>query len=86
MEIEIFLDLSQADPANYELIKKRLYDWHAEGAEIRYNKNCFGPMTVIEEPARYKVDLGNVNPMIAVRELHASLYRYGVKVFIHFLP
>lgn len=86
MEIEIFLDLSQAKPEELPLIRKRLLDWYAEGAEIRYNKACFGPLTVIEEPSRYHVDLGRVDPVSAIRELHASLYRHGAKVFIHFVP
>ena len=86
MEIEIYLDLSQTKPENYPMVEKRLRDWHAEGAEIRYNKTCFGPLTVIEAPSRYQVDLGRVDPITAIRELHASLYRYGAKVYIHFMP
>jgi hypothetical protein len=86
MEIEIYLDLSQTKAKDYPLVKKRLRDWHAEGAEIRYNKTCFGQLTVIEAPSRYQVDLGQVDPISAIRELHASLYRYGAKVYIHFTP
>ena len=86
MEIEILLDLSQADPEQHQLIKKRLYKWHAEGAEIRYEKACFGGMSAIEEPYRYNIDLGQVDPVTAIRELHASLYRFGAKVYVHFVP
>jgi hypothetical protein len=86
MEIEIYIDLSQTKPKDYPLVEKRLRDWHAEGAEIRYNKTCFGQLTVIEAPGRYQVDLGLVDPISAIRELHASLYRYGAKVYIHFAP
>jgi hypothetical protein len=86
MEIEIYLDLSQAKEEDCSIIEKRLRNWHAEGAEIRYDKSCFGQLTAIEPPNRYRVDLGRVDPISAIRELHASLYRYGAKVFIHFMP
>ena len=32
MEIEIHLDLEEAAPENYEKIRQRLTEWHAEGA------------------------------------------------------
>jgi hypothetical protein len=86
MEIEILLDLSQAESDKYPLIEKRLHDWHAEGAEIRYDKKCFGQLTEIEKMKRYRVDLGRVDPVTAIRELHAGLYRYGAKIYIHFVP
>ena len=86
MEIEIYLDISQAKEEDYSIIEKRLRNWHAEGAEIRYDKSCFGELAAIEPPNRYRVDLGRVDPISAIRELHASLYRYGAKVFIHFMP
>jgi hypothetical protein len=86
MEIEIMLDLDNADTANYPIIRKRLYDWHAERAEIRYEKACFGQLTEVEQFRRYLVDLGRVDPVTAIRELHASLYRYGAKIYIHFMP
>jgi hypothetical protein len=86
MEIEIYLDVSQAKEEDYSTIAQRLHNWYAEGAEIRYDKSCYGELTVIEPPNRYRVDLGRVDPITAIRELHASLYRYGAKVFIHFAP
>lgn len=86
MEIEILLELSQAEPEKYPVIEKRLYDWHAEGAEIRYNKSCFGQMTEIEKLKKYHVDLGRVDPVAAIRELHAGLCRFGAKIYIHFVP
>ncbi len=86
MEIDIYLDVSQAKEEDYSIIEQRLRNWHAEGAEIRYDKSCFGELTVLEVPGRYRVDLGRVDPVTAIRELHASLYRYGAKVFIHFAP
>lgn len=86
MEIELYIDLSQTKPEDYPLVEKRFRDWYAEGAEIRYNKSYFGQLTVIEAPTRYQVDLGRVDPITAIRELHALLYRYGAKVYIHFTP
>ena len=86
MEIEIWLDLAQASPENYSRIDQHLRTWHAEGAEIRYDKACFGSMTKLKEPHHYRVDLGNADPLTAIRELHARLYRLGVKVFVHFVP
>ncbi len=86
MEIEILLDRSQAKAEDYPLIEKRLKDWYERGAEIRYEKPHFGRFSVIEAPDRYLVDLGNTDPIISIRELHAMLYHLGAKIFIHFLP
>lgn len=85
MEIEIYLEYTQAD-VDVQQVAARLRKWHAEGAEIRYDKLCFGGLIVLEEARRYRVDLGGVEPIIAIRELHAMLYRFGVKVFVHFSP
>lgn len=86
MEIELLLDLSGADSGDITKIEKRLREWHAEGAEIRYDKRCFGGLTPLEEPNRYRVDLGSVDPLDAIRDLHARIYRYGAKVYIYFVP
>lgn len=86
MEIEIHLDLEQAAPENYALIRKRLSEWHAEGAEIRYDKKCFGRIMELEKPNSYRVDLGNVDVIEAIRDLHARVYRLGAKAYIFFVP
>ena len=86
MEIELLLDMTQASAENLPLIERRLREWYAKGAEIRYAKAVFGSFTVLEAPHRFIVDLGTTDPITAIRELHATLYRLGVKIFIHFLP
>jgi hypothetical protein len=86
MEIEIYLDVEQADPEDHASIKQRIAEWHEEGAEIRYDKNCFGQMQELEKPFSYRVDLANVDPIEAIRELHARIYRYGAKAYIYFVP
>ncbi|HKJ14194.1 MAG: hypothetical protein WBG28_12120 [Desulfobulbales bacterium] len=86
MEIEIHLDLEEAAPEDYPKIKQRLADWYAEGAEIRYDKECFGHMLELEKPFSYRVNLGNVNPIEAIRDLHARVYRLGAKAYIYFVP
>jgi len=86
MEIEIHLDLEQANPEDYPKIKQRLAEWHAEGAEIRYDKNCFGQMIELEKPFSYRVSLGNVDAIQAIRDLHARVYRLGAKAYIYFVP
>ena len=86
MEIEIHLDLEQADPENYPTIKQRVADWYAEGSEIRYDKNCFGQMIELEKPYSYRVSLGNVDAIEAIRDLHARVYRLGAKAYIYFVP
>ena len=85
MEIEVWLDKTEADPEEYQVITKRFQGWYADGAEVRYDKSCYGSLTELEEGSRYRVDLGQVEPLGAIRDLHARLHRFGVKVFIHFL-
>ena len=86
MEIEIYLDVEEANPEDLQLIRKRVSEWYAEGAEIRYDKNCFGQMLELEKPFSYRVDLDNVDPIGAIRELHARVYRFGAKAYIYFVP
>ena len=86
MEIEIYLDVEEAKPEDLSLIRKRVSEWYAEGAEIRYDKNCFGQMLELEKPFSYRVDLDNVDPIGAIRELHARVYRFGAKAYIYFVP
>lgn len=86
MEIEIYLDIKEAKPEDLPLIRKRVSEWYAEGAEIRYDKNCFGQMLELEKPFSYRVNLGNVDPIGAIRDLHARVYRFGAKAYIYFVP
>ncbi len=85
MEAEIWLDVEEADPQSLAEIEKRFHDWYKSGAEARYNKPCFGFMAVLDKPFRYQVDFGQADMTKAIQELHGKLYRYGVKVFLHFL-
>ena len=86
MEIEIHLDVEEASPEDHPKIKKRVLEWHAEGAEIRYDKNCFGQINELEKPFSYRVNLDNVDPIEAIRDLHARVYRFGAKAYIYFVP
>ena len=86
MEIEIHLDLEQAAPEDYPKIRQRVAEWYAEGAEILYDKKCFGQMTELEKPFSYRVNLGNVDAIEAIRNLHARIYRLGAKAYIYFVP
>jgi hypothetical protein len=86
MEIEIYLDVEEVAPEDIAIIKKRVSEWHAEGAEIRYDKKCFGQILELEKPFSYRVNLGNVDPIEAIRELHARVFRYGAKAHIYFVP
>jgi hypothetical protein len=86
MEIEIHLNVEEVTPEEHATIKKRVAEWYAEGAEIRYDKNCFGQMHELEKPFSYRVDLANFDPIEAIRDLHARIYRYGAKAYIYFVP
>ncbi len=85
MEIEVLLDMNETEAKDHPAIEKRFRDWYAEGAEVRYDKFCFGVLTPVEPPVRYRVDLGQVDALTAIRDLHARLHRFGVKVFVHFM-
>ena len=86
MEIEIYLDVEEATPGDFPRIKQRVSEWYDEGAEIRYDKNCFGQMHELEKPFCYRVNLGDVDPIEAIRDLHARVYRFGAKAYIYFVP
>lgn len=85
MEIEILLDVEEALPENMPAIEQRIQQWYAEGAEVRYDKLCFGSLTPLKSPYNFRVDLRQVDCITAIQDLHVRLYRFGVKVFVHFL-
>jgi len=85
MEIEIRMDVSEVNKDDYPQIEKRFKAWYEEGAEVRYDKACYGSLTPLEQPFSFRVDLGRVDTIAAIRDLHGRLYRFGVKVFVHFL-
>ncbi|HIJ79732.1 MAG: hypothetical protein OEY01_13435 [Desulfobulbaceae bacterium] len=85
MEAEIWLDVDEADPKDLAEIEKRFQAWYDAGAEARYDKPCFDYMAKLDKPYRYQVNFGQADLTRAIRELHARLYRYGVKVFVHFM-
>lgn len=85
MEIEILLDMGETNVEDHPIVEKRFQEWYAEGAEVRYDKYCFGSLTPVDPPVRYRVDLGHVDALASIRDLHARLHRFGVKVFVHFL-
>ncbi|MEJ2032686.1 MAG: hypothetical protein P8Y63_06545 [Deltaproteobacteria bacterium] len=84
MEVEIFLDLNEANPQDHAIIQQRFREWYAEGAEVRYGRSSYGQLTELETPNHFRVDLGQIDPLSAIRDLHARLHRHGVKVFVHF--
>lgn len=85
MEAEIWLDVAEADPNDLPEIEKRFKDWYTVGAEARYNKPCFSFLAVLDKPYRYQVDFGQADLVRAIQELHSKLYRFGVKIFVHFM-
>ena len=85
MEAEIWLDVAEADPKDLPEVEKRFKDWYAAGAEARYNKPCFTFLSVLDKPYRYQVDFGQADLTQAIQGLHGKLYRFGVKVFVHFM-
>jgi hypothetical protein len=85
MEAEIWLDVEGADPGDLAEIERRFQEWYRSGAEARYSKPCFAFLTVLPKPFRYQVDFGQADFSRAIQELHGRLYRFGVKIFVHFL-
>ncbi|MFW8600113.1 hypothetical protein ACOHYD_01325 [Desulfobacterota bacterium M19] len=85
MDVEIFLDCSEAAPENMLRIEQGFQRWFNEGAEIRPNKISFNSLTPLEGQQRYLVNLGYADPIAAFRNLHARLRNLGVKVFLHFI-
>jgi hypothetical protein len=43
-------------------------------------------MLELEKPFSYRVNLANVDPIEAIRDLHARVYRFGAKAYIYFVP
>lgn len=84
MDVEILLDVEGADPKDLPEIEKRFFDWYKAGAEARYNKHSYQYMATLDKPFRYQVDVGQADVIQALQTLHGKLYRFGVKVFVHF--
>lgn len=85
MEVEILLDVDEADPATYDDIEKRFRQWYQDGTEARYGRACYQHLSELKKRFRYQVDFGQADGTRALQELHSKLYRFGVKVFVHFL-
>ena len=58
MEIEIWLDVEEADPNDIPEIEKRFNEWYKAGAEARYGHPRYEYLAVLDKPFRYQVDLG----------------------------
>lgn len=85
MEAEIWLDVEETDPKDLPEVEKRFRDWYTAGAEARYNKQCFGFLAVLDKPFRYQINFGQADLIQAIQSLHGKLYRFGVKIFVHFM-
>jgi len=85
MEIEIWLDVEEADPKDIPEIEKRFNEWYKAGSEARYGHPHYEYLAVLDKPFRYQVDLGLADFTRAIQQLHGKLYRFGVKVFVHFM-
>jgi hypothetical protein len=84
MEIELWLDVEEADPENLPEIEKRFRKWYEDGAMPRYNRHCLGHLASLDKPYRYLLDLGQADFVKSIQALHGKLYSFGVKVFISF--
>lgn len=84
MEIEIFLDCAEVEAEDRAVVMQKFMEWYNEGAEVRCNKLPFSSMSALSAPNRYLVDLGYADVISSLRNLHARIRRFGVKVFFHF--
>ncbi|MFU8818813.1 MAG: hypothetical protein ACNA74_03710 [Desulfurivibrio sp.] len=85
MEAEILLDVEEAKPEDLPEVEKRFRQWYAEGSEIRHGHPRFEYLQALEKPFRFQVNFGQADPTRALQQLHSRMFRYGVKVFVHFL-
>jgi hypothetical protein len=85
VEAEIWLDVTETDPNDLAEVEKRFREWYAAGAEVRYDRQCFAFLTELDKPFRYQVDFGQADLIQAIQKLHGKLYRFGVRVFVHFM-
>lgn len=85
MEAEILLDVDEVKPEDLPEVEKRFHHWYEEGSVARYGHHNFEYLQVLDKPYRYLVDFGQADPTRALQQLHSKLFRFGVKVFVHFL-
>lgn len=85
MEAEILLDVDEVKAEDLPQVEQRFRQWYQEGSEARYGRHNFEHLQVLDKPYRFQVDFGQADPTRALQQLHGKLYRYGVKVFVHFL-
>lgn len=85
MEAEILLDVEEVKDDDLVEVERRFQQWYAEGSEARYGRPRFEYLQELDKPHRYLVNFGQADPTRALQQLHGKLFRYGVKVFVHFL-
>lgn len=85
MDAEILLDVDEVKPEDLPEVEKRFRQWYDEGSEARYGRARFEHLAVLNKPYRFQVGFGQADPTRALQQLHGKLFRYGVKVFVHFL-
>ncbi|MDZ7641302.1 MAG: hypothetical protein U5J62_04655 [Desulfurivibrio sp.] len=86
MEAEIMLDVDEVKPEDLPEVEKRFRQWYAEGSEARYGRSRYEYLQELEKPYRYLINFGQADSTQALQLLHGRLFRYGAKVFVHFLP
>lgn len=85
MDAEIMLDVDEVKPEDLPEVEKRFRQWYAEGSEARSGHHRLHYLRVMDKPFRYQVDFGQADPTRLLQQLHSKLFRYGVKVFVHFM-
>ena len=85
MEAEILLDVEEVKPEDLPEVEKRFRQWYAAGSEARYGRPRFEYLQALEKHFRFQVNFGQADPTLALQQLHGKLFRYGVKVFVHFM-
>lgn len=85
MDVEILFDFEDVTPENRSITMQKFEDWYLDGSEVRHNTISFGSLTRFDSKNSFLVNFGYVDPIPAIRNLHARVRNLGVKFFVHFI-
>ncbi|TBV81427.1 MAG: hypothetical protein EYX74_03910 [Desulfobulbaceae bacterium] len=87
MKAQIMLDIDEVQPQDLPAVEQQFRKWYADNhdIDINYDRHRFDHRLTMDNLHRFPVDFGLADPTHSLQQLHAALFPYEVKLFVHFL-